>query len=60
MGCCIEVPTLQSVWDSETADYDEDPSTPETNRDLVYEAMEAQANAYRKIFGKTLQQSQQK
>ena len=39
--CCVEVPTLQSVHDSETRDYDEDVSTPETPRDLVYEAMQA-------------------
>ena len=42
--CCIEVPTLQSVYDSETRDYDEDPDTPETPRDLVYEAMGLQIN----------------
>lgn len=44
MGCCIEIPTLQSVWDSETADYDDDPSTPEVNRDLVYEALTLMEN----------------
>ena len=43
-ACCVEVPTLQSVYDSETRDYDEDVSTPETPRDLVYEAMQAQTN----------------
>lgn len=43
---CIEVPTLQSVYDSETRDYDEDSDTPETPRDLVYEAMNLTGGAY--------------
>ncbi len=43
---CIEVPTLQSVYDSETRDYDEDASTPETPRDLVYEAMQLTDGVY--------------
>ena len=40
MGCCIEVPTLQSVYDSETRDYDEDGT--DDPRDLVYEAMQSE------------------
>lgn len=35
--CCVEVPTLQSVYDSETAVYDEDVG--EVPRDLVAEAV---------------------
>ncbi len=45
MSCCkcIEVPTLQSVYDSETAEYT--PGTPE-NRDLVLEALALTGGAY--------------
>jgi hypothetical protein len=43
---CIEVPTLQSVYDSETRDYDEDSDTPESPRDLVYEAMNLTGGVY--------------
>ena len=38
-GCCVEVPTLQSVYDSETRDYDDDPLTDPSPRDLVFEAL---------------------
>lgn len=44
MTCCIEVPTLQSVHDSETAVYDEDVG--EVPRDLVLEAMSLTGGAY--------------
>lgn len=43
-GCCIEVPTLQSVHDSETAVYDEDVG--EVPRDLAAEAMTLTGGAY--------------
>lgn len=42
--CCITVPTLQSVSDSETAVYDEEVG--EVSRDLVYEAMQLTDGAY--------------
>ena len=45
MGCCIEIPTLQSVWDTETRDYDNDPLTDPSPRDLVFEAMTLMENA---------------
>lgn len=44
-GCCVEVPTLQSVYDTETRDYDNDPLTDPSPRDLVYEAMTLMENA---------------
>lgn len=40
---CIEVPTIQSVYDSETAEYT--PGTP-VNRDLVHEALAVTDGAY--------------
>lgn len=44
MPCCIEVPTLQSVYDSETAVYDEDIG--EVPRDLAAEAVGLTGGVY--------------
>lgn len=41
-GCCIEVPTLQSVYDSETRDYGDG----DEERDLVREAMDLTGSVY--------------